>query len=231
MYRHEGKRYSSGTFLAKADALAYLSTIETDFRRGAWIDPRAGQVTVRSYSEEWLERRPELSVRTVELYQYLLDNHILPAFGRTSLTALAPSKIRGWHASLAATHPSTAAKAYRLLSTIMRTAVTDGLILTSPCRISGAGIEHAPERPIATVAEVKQLELAMPDRMRLVVSFWRPGVNLGEARFLVFDAATLTHFTQPFESSKVGRSSETGSRSISLRKAWRGADPCRFRQV
>lgn len=170
MYRHEGKRYSSGTFLAKADALAYLSTIETDFRRGAWIDPRAGQVTVRSYSEEWLERRPELSVRTVELYQYLLDNHILPAFGRTSLTALAPSKIRGWHASLAATHPSTAAKAYRLLSTIMRTAVTDGLILTSPCRIGGAGIEHAPERPIATVAEVKQLELAMPDRMRLVVS-------------------------------------------------------------
>jgi integrase len=213
--------------VAKADALAYLSTIETDLRRGAWIDPRAGHVTIRSYAEEWLERRSDLSVRTVELYQYLLNNHILPVFGRTSLSGLAPSKIRGWHGSLASTHPSTAAKAYRLLSTIMRTAVTDGLILTSPCRISGAGIEHAPERPIATIAEVKQLELAMPDRLRPVIllATWcqlRRGEILGLRRCDV----DLLHSTIRIEQSRTikrdGQSlvkspkSAAGRRSLSV---------------
>lgn len=138
-------------------------------RRGAWIDPRAGKVTVGSYAIEWLERRPDLSVRTRELYEYLLNNHINPALGRVTLAGLAPSKVRGWHAGLSQRHPSTAAKAYRLLSTVMRTAVTDGLIVSSPCRVSGAGVEHAAERPVATVAEVKELEARMPKRLRLII--------------------------------------------------------------
>lgn len=168
-YRHEGQRHSSGTFAAKADAYAYLSTVEADLRRGAWIDPRAGQVTVSTYANEWLERRPDLSVRTRELYQYLLRNHIYPTLGHVTLAGLAPSKIRGWHAELAMRHASTASKAYRLLSTVMRTAVADGLVVTSPCKVSGAGTEHAAERPIATLAEVDALAKAMPERLQLVV--------------------------------------------------------------
>lgn len=121
------------------------------------------------YAEEWLERRPDLAVRTRELYRDLLTNHILPTLGQVTLAGLAPSKIRGWHAGIAQSHPSTASKAYRLLSTIMKTAVVDGLILTSPCKVNGAGSEHAAERPIATVAEVDALVTAMPDRLSLVV--------------------------------------------------------------
>jgi integrase len=51
----------------------------------------------------------------------------------------------------------------------MRTAVADGLILASPCKVDGAGSEHAMERPIATVEEVEALAMAMPDRLRLTV--------------------------------------------------------------
>jgi len=169
MYWHEGQRHTSGTFAVKADAFAYLSTIEADLRRGAWIDPRAGKITVRMYAEEWLERRPDLAVRTRELYQYLLSNHIFPVLGQVTLAGLAPSKIRGWHAELAMRHASTASKAYRLLSTIMRTAVADDLINISPCKVNGAGTEHAAERPMATLAEVEALSNAMPERLRLVV--------------------------------------------------------------
>jgi len=111
---------------------AHLAIVEADVHRGAWIDPRAGKVTLTAYSNEWLSRRPDLAVRTIELYRYLLDDHILPTLGSATLAALAPSKIRGWQAKLAQAHPSTAAKAYRLLSSIMRTAVTDGLLLASP---------------------------------------------------------------------------------------------------
>lgn len=169
-YWHEGRlHHAPQTFATKSDALAYLSITEADIHRGAWIDPRAGKVTLEEYANEWLARRPELAVRTVELYRYLLDRHIVPALGALSLAALAPSRIRGWHAELAQAHPSTAAKAYRLLAGILRTAVTDGLLLSSPCKVVGGGTERAAERPIATLAEVEALAAAMPEHLRLTV--------------------------------------------------------------
>jgi integrase len=161
--------YSVGTFAAKADALAYLSSIESDLRRGAWIDPRSGKVTLRDYANEWIGQRSDLAVRTTELYAYLLRQHVNPALGDVYLSALVPSGIRGWHAELSSRHPSTAAKCYRLLSSILRTAVTDGLILSSPCKVDGAGIERPLERPIATLAEIESLTLAMPEHLRLLV--------------------------------------------------------------
>jgi len=51
----------------------------------------------------------------------------------------------------------------------MRTAVTDGLILASTCKVVGGGTERAAERPTASLAEVEALTTAMPDRFRLIV--------------------------------------------------------------
>jgi|SRR5665213_929558 len=170
VYRVEGRMYSAGIHATKSDALANLSRIESDLRRGAWIDPRAGRTTLNAYAEEWLDQRNDLAVRTKELYQYLLERHILPSLGNATLVGLAPSKIRSWHASLSRVHPSTAAKAYRLLSSIMKTAVTDGFLVASPCKVNGAGVERPPERPVATVSEINLLHAAMPEHLRLVVS-------------------------------------------------------------
>jgi integrase len=230
-YWHEGRSHSEGTFLAKADALAYLSTIEADLRRGAWIDPRAGQVTLKTYANEWLERRPDLAVRTRELYRYLLDKHVLPALGDATLAGLAPSKIRGWHAGIAQNNPSTAAKAYRLLSSVMRTALIDGLILTSPCKIEGAGAEHALERPIATVPEIEALTVAMPQRLQLIVQLatWcqlRRGEILGLRRR---DVNVIC--IRRFGSSRVEPSSETEPRSPSLRNQALADERCRSRRM
>jgi integrase len=169
VYRLEGRMYSAGVHATKADALAFLSTVETDLRRGAWIDPGVGKTKLSTYAEEWLKQRNDLAVRTKELYAYLLYHYILPSLGSSTLAALAPSKIRSWHAELSREHASTAAKSYRLLSTILRTAVTDGLLLSSPCRVAGAGVERSAERPVATVQEVEALKDAMPEHMALLV--------------------------------------------------------------
>ncbi|MHB8518440.1 MAG: site-specific integrase [Acidimicrobiales bacterium] len=162
--------YTAGIHATKSDALANLSRIESDLRRGAWIDPRAGRTTLNAYAEEWLDQRNDLAVRTKELYQYLLGRHILPSLGNATLVGLAPSKIRSWHAALSRVHPSTAAKAYRLPSSIMKTAVTDGFLVASPCKVDGAGVERPPERPVATVSEINLLHAAMPEHLRLIVS-------------------------------------------------------------
>ena len=77
--------------------------------------------------------------------------------------------VRRWHVEIARTRPTTAAKAYRLMSSIMRTAVTDGILESNPCQIRGAAVERAPERPIATMAEVDQLAELMPPELRIAV--------------------------------------------------------------
>ncbi|MDE3107353.1 MAG: site-specific integrase [Acidobacteriota bacterium] len=66
-------------------------------------------------------------------------------------------------------HPATAAKAYRLLSSILKTAVSDGVITANPCRVRGAGVERSPERPVARLDDVEALARAMPERLRVVV--------------------------------------------------------------
>lgn len=157
------------TFTSAADADTYLATVQADMIRGGWIDPNAGLVTLATYSQEWLDNRPELALRTRELYQYLLASKVLPHLGSMALSSVSPSRVRSWYGTLASEYPTTAAKSYRLLSTIMKTAVIDGIIMSSPCKITGAGIERTPERPVATLAEIEALGNAMPERLRLVV--------------------------------------------------------------
>ena len=167
---HAGRLHSGPhTFKTRADASAYLSAVETDIRRGAWIDRRRGDVLFADYAEQWLAERVDLRPRSRETYRGLLDRYLIPGFGATPIGAIAPSVVRSWHAAIATRHESTAAKAYRLLSTICSTAVADEVIAKTPCRIDGAGAEHPAERPTVSVAEVEVLTREMPERMRLIV--------------------------------------------------------------
>lgn len=66
------------TFRTKRDGEAYLSTVRADMDRGQWISPASGRVSLRDYATRWLEHRPDLRPRTVELYEGELGLHILP---------------------------------------------------------------------------------------------------------------------------------------------------------
>lgn len=162
-------RVVTRTFKLRSEADDYAENVEADKNRGIAVDPRRAQITIGEYSQRWLDGRHDLAERTRELYSYLLDRHILPTFGTTSLGKMSPSAVRQWHAKLAKRHPTTASKAYRLLSSIMKTAVTDELISRNPCQVKGAAVEKATERPTASVAEVDALADAMPEHLRVAV--------------------------------------------------------------
>jgi integrase len=157
------------TFATVTDARIWLATVETDMLRGKWIDPTGGRVLLGDYAERWITNRADLANRTREKYAGLIKLHIGPAFGRREMARVEPSAVRGWWAKLAQTHPTTAAGAYRLLNSIYRTAVADGIVARNPCQVRGGGIEHAAERPVANVAEVAALADAMPTRLRAAV--------------------------------------------------------------
>jgi hypothetical protein len=89
-----------------------------------------------------------LAPRTLELYQSLLDLHVLPELGRAKLSAINPERVRAWCLKVAAeASPLQAAKSYRLLRLILGTAVEDGRLPSNPCRLRGAGTERSEERP------------------------------------------------------------------------------------
>ncbi|MGH9086953.1 MAG: tyrosine-type recombinase/integrase [Acidimicrobiales bacterium] len=164
----DGKERSR-TFRARKDAERYEREQRAALDKGAWIDPRHASLTTEDYANRWIAERHDLRPRTVELYRSLLRVHILPSFGKLPLGKVAPTAIRAWNATLAAAHPVTAAKAYRLLREVLSTAVADELIARNPCVVKNAGQERSPERPMASVAEVEALATAMPDELRPVV--------------------------------------------------------------
>lgn len=158
------------TFATIGDADDWLAEKQTEVKNGDWRDPESGAVNFRVYADKWVEDR-ELGALTGDLYRYLLDGHILPTFGDDDLDEITPPRVRAWRTErLKTTGAKTAiAKAYRLLKSIMETAVDDELIRRNPCRIKGAGKEKAAERGIATVAQVDALADAIGLRWRLMV--------------------------------------------------------------
>jgi integrase len=56
-----------------------------------------------------------------------------------------------------------------LLRQVLAAAVDDGRLFVSPCKVTGAGVDRAPERRVATLAEVEEIAANMPERMRLAI--------------------------------------------------------------
>jgi len=183
-YRGTDGSEHSKTFRTRHDADRFAATVETDKLRGAWVDPNGARITLEAYATGWLETRGGLRPRTRETYEAQLRLHVLPELGGLRLSALTPQVIRDWHHGLIASEgvsANTAAKCYRLLRTILNTAVADELLARNPCRIVRAGIERVAERPTATVAQVWQVADAMPTHLRaMVLLAGFCGLHLGE---------------------------------------------------
>ncbi len=197
-FRVDGKMVAAPTtFRTKRDAEAYLSTVRADMDRGQWVNPEGGKTALRDYAWKWLEQRPDLRPRTVELYESELRLHILPVLGGFELAKLTPTKVREWHSGMLRAGkpgPPTVAKCYRLLHAILNTAVTDELIIRNPCVIKGTGQEKAPERPIATIAQVFEIADTIEPRFRaMVLTAAFLGLRLGEMQALTRERVDLLH--------------------------------------
>ena len=148
------------TYARKSDAERALTLTEAAIVAGEWTDPGRGKVSLGDYAASWIAQRPGLRVRTVYLYSWLLAKHITPYFGGVPVGKVVTPMIRKWRADLLrnGVSVSMAARAYRLLRAVLTTAVEEDKILPhNPCRVRGAGEEHAPERPVLSVAQVFDL--------------------------------------------------------------------------
>ncbi len=198
-----GRRVSVGTHKTKAAAEIAFAAAISEQQRGAWVAPEKGRVALADYAWNWLETRltsrgEPLRPKTKELYEGFLRLHILPSLGAVPLGQLTTARVRSWHATLLTNGPgaSSVAKCYRLLRTILTTAVEDGFIVANPCSIKGAGIEPADERPLPTLAHVNALAEAIQPQFRVFVLLAAfSGLRRGELLALTRRNVDLLHRT------------------------------------
>lgn len=202
----DGRRVSLGTHPTKRAAEAAYARSITEQADGKHLAVRARGTTLAEYAPKWLDSRltsrgETLRPRTRELYENQLELHILPTFGDVPLAKITTAQVRNWSAKMRGLYgpgACTAAKCYRLLRTITGTAVEDGLVITNPCTIKGAGTEPNSKRPIVTVAQAFELADLVGPRFRslvLLAAFvgLRKGEMLGMRQAdLDLDAAHVT---------------------------------------
>lgn len=164
------RQTAPSTFRTKTDADRWLSAVEADLSRGAWLDEDLGRRSFGIYARAWLRDHPKMGPRYRETCERNLRLHLAPLHDMP-LRAITSAVVREWYAaSLRGSGGRTSiAQSYRFLRAVMNTAVRDGVIVKNPCQIAGAGSERAKERPVASPAEVVALVEAITPRYRAAV--------------------------------------------------------------
>jgi hypothetical protein len=71
-------RSADRTFATKTEAERWLTRIEAEIIDSDWIDPESGRVAFGVYAADWIEERPGLRPKTIQLYRFLLGRYLAP---------------------------------------------------------------------------------------------------------------------------------------------------------
>jgi integrase len=158
-YHSDGRRHAAPrTFSSKADASAYLSSVETDLRRGAWIDPQLSAIPFSALASRWLSAGKTKRQASVDRDRSIIVNHLDPIFGHRPIGAIKPASIQaavdGWAAVYAA---STVGRHYACLRAILAHAEASEMILRSPCRGIRLPTVRRVERPVLNPEDLERL--------------------------------------------------------------------------
>jgi integrase len=148
-HRGAGHYGSISGFSCKTAATNYADDLESDQRRGQWLDPAAASITASAWSVVWIETL-DVETRTEENYRSYLRNHILPRWGYTTLGDITAIDVTTWRKDLRKRYAaSTVDGILTVFSMMLDDAVDQRLIPTNPAhrrRRRGRRRDHAPSR-------------------------------------------------------------------------------------
>jgi integrase len=193
-YRDPAGRQRTKTFETKADARVFLGQVDLEQRRGEWVDPQLGRVTLAEWVAEWSATTVDLRPSTRARDDSYLRNHILPVFGSRPLSSITQLEVRGWVSERSASGlaPATVVKAHQILSKILSAAVDGGLIARSPAdRVPLPKIVTEEMRFLAPDEIAALAEMMHPRYRALVWLDCYAGLRLGELAGLRRDKVDL----------------------------------------
>lgn len=123
-------------FVRKTDADDKAIRVEHDKRTGAYVDPRDGKQTFKSYAEEW--RAIQVHADTTEhLVEQHLRLHVYPTIGDRPLGAVRPSEVQALVKAAGQTLAASSVEVvYSRVKAVFAAAVRDRLIVFTPCEDS-----------------------------------------------------------------------------------------------
>jgi integrase len=159
------KRYNApDTFRTKSDASAWLAQVRTEIMDGKWASPTLiaessaqtsdtvthfGTLASRHIDLQTNRKGELLRASTKAFYRRTVNLH-LAEFLDYEVSSITRAQVQEWYAKFIATgKKTTASKAYKLLSAIMKRAVEDGTIPVNPCSIKGAH-SASTDKPVDT---------------------------------------------------------------------------------
>lgn len=131
---HTGERVAApSTFLTKADANVWLSTVEADRARGDLLDPKLSQRPLHVWADEWLDGL-HVKPKTRLSYESSLRNHVLPAFEHRPVASLTYRDCKRFVDDLAekGLAPGTVGEARKVLRLVLREALRADAIRRNP---------------------------------------------------------------------------------------------------
>lgn len=176
----DGKRRNApDTFRLKTQASGWLASKRAEILEGSWVDGENTNATpvtnFRDYATNHIEVQTTskghlLRESTKALYRKILCTSLKP-FSSQELESITKAQVSSWYASMIATgKKTTASKAYKLLSAVLKRAVEEGKITKNPCGIRGAHSAttgKAVDTP--TADEVAEIAKAIAPEFRTLV--------------------------------------------------------------
>lgn len=85
------------TFARKGDADAWLASVQTDLRRGDWIDPALRRITFGEWASDWRRTTVALRPSTRARDDSYLRTLILPTFGAVPIAQIDHLAVPEWN--------------------------------------------------------------------------------------------------------------------------------------
>ncbi|MEV6608872.1 tyrosine-type recombinase/integrase [Kutzneria sp. NPDC051319] len=162
-------------FTTSTAAQDYADDMESEQRRGTWIDPAAGQSTLGEFvtTNDWLDSL-DIDSRTADNYRSMLRNHIIPRWGDTALAEISNLKAQAWKKKLRAKPLSQVSVdgILKLLSLVLADAADEKLIAANPIRARRRGRRRHSERRREKIWAQSDPVLRLADQ---IAAYYGPG--------------------------------------------------------
>ena len=120
----------------KGDAQKRLTELLSSLDKGVYAPP--GRLTVAEHLKNWLDGyvKTNCSQRTLDGYQTIVEQHLVPALGHIQLKRLNPQAIQSYYGKACERlSPRTVHHQHRVLSQSLKYAVRQGYLGRNPCEL------------------------------------------------------------------------------------------------
>ena len=174
-------RYKAKSFKRKKDAERFLSSVVGQVHEGTYREIKP--ISFEAFSKLWLEtHRANIRESTKSTYEGIINRHLIPFFGRITLTAIGPDDVLRLLSQKKNLAPATINKIYTILSKMLAHAKKWHYLKNNPCK--EVDTPRIPQ---------KEMSYLTPEETKTFLSFVE---NEDPRYFALFKTALLTGLRQ-----------------------------------